>query len=125
MNAAVDFYLEAQPDALRTTLMAARRLLLSLDDRVREEFKYGVPMYYYHRPFAYLTGVPRQPYAHIGLVQGVNLPDPDGILTGLDKKQVRHLRIATPAEVAHPGVLTLLHEALAFDQARGAVKRRR
>ncbi|HYE80459.1 MAG TPA: DUF1801 domain-containing protein [bacterium] len=103
---------------LQHLLQAARRILLTLDDRVREELKYGVAFYRRHGLVAYLTTVPRKPFVHIGLVEGARLSDPHGLLTGLDRKTVRHLRISTPADLEREGVRELLHEALLVDEQR-------
>lgn len=122
MNPAVDFYIERQPLELQPLLHAARHRLLTLDDRIREEWKYGVPMYRYHGIVAYLSTVPRKPYIHIGLAEGVHLSDVGCLLTGHDRKQIRHLQIHRVADADREGVLEILHEALLLDEQRHAAK---
>lgn len=48
---------------------------------------------------------------NLGFYQGVDLPDPAGLLQGTGKRH-RHVRIHTPAELQAPAVQALLDQAL-------------
>jgi len=51
--------------------------------------------------------------AHINIMfaDGVNLPDPDGLLVGTGKK-ARHIKISNLHDLNHPAIRTLLQSAL-------------
>jgi hypothetical protein len=125
MASSVDSYLEARPPAQYQLLVAARRVLLSLDERIREDLKWGVPFYSYDGPWAYLTVVPRASFIHVGLIDGVRLADPAARLVGHELKNVRHLRLATLADVHDTETLALLHQALLLRIERGPKRERR
>jgi hypothetical protein len=51
-------------------------------------------------------------HANLMFARGVELPDPDGLLTGTGKR-ARHVRIQHPSDIENPGVRALLEAALA------------
>ena len=57
--------------------------------------------------------------ANLGFNQGATLPDPDGILEGAGK-QIRHIKIRTPSDLARPAVRAYVQRArkIALDDAR-------
>ena len=65
-----------------------RELILSLDERIIEGVKYGVPFYWMNKNLLYLS--PKAEGVNLGFVYGHLLPDDFNILTG-DGKQVRHI----------------------------------
>jgi len=54
---------------------------------------------------------PHNKHVNLMLARGAVLPDPDKLLQGTGKK-ARHIRLATPEDVNHPGVLNLLKAAV-------------
>ena len=56
---------------------------------------------------------------NLGFNQGATLADPDGILEG-NGKQIRHIKIRTPSDLARPEVRAYVQRArkIALDDAR-------
>ena len=55
---------------------------------------------------------PHRRHVNLGLADGAALPDPHGLLQGTGRRH-RHVRIASEADLAHPGVRALLEAAAA------------
>ncbi|MFN6977658.1 MAG: DUF1801 domain-containing protein, partial [Gemmobacter sp.] len=64
--------------------------------------------------YAYM--MPHRAHVNLGFFHGVDLPDPDGLLTGTGKR-LRHVKITEPAQVATPAIRALLCAALAERRA--------
>jgi hypothetical protein len=65
-------------------------------------------------------------YVNLGFNRGATLPDPEGVLVGKGAR-IRHVRIASAAELKLPAVRALLREAVAqgrdaSDGARGSAR---
>ncbi len=116
MHPAVDHYIERQEPTVQAVLLAARHRLLTLDDRIREDFKWNVPFYRYLREVFYLTLAPGKQAVQLSFVRGAALADPAGRLFGLDRQLIRFVRLATPADLADDYLLSLLHQALLLDE---------
>jgi hypothetical protein len=57
-------------------------------------------------------------YVNLGFNRGATLPDPEGLLAG-SGRSIRHVRIATIADLKRPGVRRLLRTAV--DEGRGLI----
>ena len=64
--------------------------------------------------YAYLAVHPT--HVNLGFYRGASLPDPAGVLAGTGKN-MRHIRIGNPADVARPEIADLLRAAKAEREA--------
>lgn len=124
MHPEVDFFIERQTPAVHPVLRAARQRLLTLDDRMREDFKWKTPFYLRHDEVFYLTLTPNRRAVQLSFVRGADLADPAGRLLGHDRKLIRFVRLADPADLNDDYLLHLLHQALLLDEAAHRAGRR-
>jgi hypothetical protein len=59
--------------------------------------------------FGYIC--PLAQYVRLGFYYGGGLPDPEGLLVGSGKR-LRHIKLYTPAEAAHPAIRALIAAAV-------------
>ncbi|MCH5599058.1 DUF1801 domain-containing protein [Niabella ginsengisoli] len=71
-----NFYLQQQ-EPYKSTFLALKEIILSLDQDISEEWKYGMPFFYYDRKmFCYLWKHKKYDQPYIGIVEGKRLDDP-------------------------------------------------
>jgi hypothetical protein len=98
----------------RTLVLEAIPGAVELVDRPSKIIAYG-----YGTKYADLICAiaPYKDYLNIIFGRGIELPDPEGLLSGTGKR-ARHVKIETTADVERPGVRALLEAALANFQRR-------
>ncbi len=69
---------------------------------------------------SYAYAIPHARYVNLGFFQGAHLPDPDRRLEGTGKV-LRHVKVRSPDEAAHPSIRALL--LAARDERRAALNR--
>ena len=116
-----DDLLEKAEDSQKATLISLRKLILSIHPDAFEVVRlgersatYGVGPKKNSEAYAYL--LPHKNWINIGFLQGVNLPDPGGLLEGSGKK-MRHVKIRSREDVDNPDLLKLIESAFVERQS--------
>jgi hypothetical protein len=112
----LDRFLADYPDSVRETAKAARQFLAEMLPQAEESidasarligFRYG-PGY----KGVVCTLIMSQGGVKLGIVRGVELPDPKHLMTGAGKVH-RHVQLRTAADLKRSGLAQLLKDALA------------
>ncbi len=96
MNEQVSGYIAQAPDEQRKIMEAVRKLVHATVKDVREEFKWGRPIFTSTRDFAYFKTA--KAHVTLGFTQASKLNDPDGRLEGTGKN-MGHIKLRTMADV--------------------------
>lgn len=106
------FYLQ-QPEPLRSCYLALRDIILSLDDRITPEWKYGCPFFYYKgRMFCYLWFHKEQQRPYIAIMKGRFIQDP--WLVAETRKNIRILLFDPGRDLPVRRIKSILRRALAL-----------
>lgn len=106
------------PEGVRKLALAARKLILE-EAPEASEFVYQVYTIADHFSFterpsdAFVFTTTHANWVNLGFNFGSVLPDQDALLRG-DGKSIRHVRIATAADLTTPGVRELVRDAIAL-----------
>ena len=112
---AVDTFLKGYPPPVREIAVKAREVILSVMPTATEKVYPGWKVIQYGTAadmksvFAALS--PQRERVNLGLANGVDLPDPDGLLEG-DGKAIRHVKLTSPEAAGAPAVRELIRGAL-------------
>jgi uncharacterized protein YdhG (YjbR/CyaY superfamily) len=106
------FYLD-QKEPLQSTLLALREIILSLDARLTDSMKYGMPFFCYQKKmFCYFWVDKKTKEPYIGVVKGHLLNHPN--LEKGDRKQIKIFRINTQEDLPVETIKEILNEALSY-----------
>jgi hypothetical protein len=112
---AVDTFLKGYPPPMREIAVKAREVILSVMPDATEKVYPGWKVIQYGTAadmksvFAAIS--PQRERVNLGLANGVDLPDPDGLLEG-DGKAIRHVKLTSPEAAGAPAVRELVRGAL-------------
>jgi hypothetical protein len=112
---AVDTFLKGYSPQVREIAVKAREAILSVFPDATEKVYPGWKVIQYgvgadmKSVFAAIS--PLRERVNLGLANGVDLPDPDGLLEG-DGKAIRHVKLTSPEAAAAPAVKELIRGAL-------------
>ncbi len=112
---AVDTFLKGYPPQVREIAVKAREVILSVMPGATEKVYPGWKVIQYGTAadmkavFAAIS--PQRERVNLGLANGVDLPDPDGLLEG-DGKAIRHVKLTSPEAASAPAVRELVWGAL-------------
>jgi hypothetical protein len=112
---AVDTFLKGYPPAVREIAVKAREVILSVMPDATEKVYPGWKVIQYgagadmKSVFAAIS--PQRERVNLGLANGVDLEDPDGLLEG-DGKAIRHVKLTSPEAAGAPAVKELVRGAL-------------
>ncbi len=112
---AVDTFLKGYPPPVREIAVKARELILSVLPDATEKVYPGWKVIQYgagadmKSVFAAIS--PQRERVNLGLANGADLPDPDGLLEG-DGKAIRHVKLTSPQAAGAPAVRELVRGAL-------------
>ena len=112
---AVDTFLKGYPPPVREIAVKAREVILSVVPNATEKVYPGWKVIQYGTAadmksvFAAIS--PQRERVNLGLANGVDLPDPDGLLEG-DGKAIRHVKLTSPEAAGAPAVRELIRGAL-------------
>src|SRR5512142_2957061 len=90
-----------------------RRLILRLLPKAQEKIYrgWGVADYNFGTPGrGFLSIGPQKGYVNLYFMDGVDLPDPDGLLEGTGKR-LRHVKIRTPEDLKKRSLHALVRQA--------------
>lgn len=109
-EARVAEWIAAQPAAVRELAAEAYALLLSADTRCEARWAFGGPFVYCAgKMFAFVAVTPGG-QLHLGLCQGAQLDDPQGLLAATDRQLIRHYYVTASEDLAHEGLFELLQQ---------------
>lgn len=97
------------PQPHKKLLEPLRQLILSANDEIREELKWGQPCYSLNSLFCYLQKAKK--HVTIGFQQGADLDDPDALLSGVGKN-MRHIKIPLTASLDERAIGCLIKKAV-------------
>jgi Domain of unknown function (DU1801) len=112
---AVDTFLKGYPPPVREIAVKAREVILSVMPNATEKVYPGWKVIQYGTAadmksvFAAIS--PQRERVNLGLANGVDLPDPDGLLEG-DGKAIRHVKLTSAEAAGAPAVRELIRGAL-------------
>ncbi|MBL8000491.1 MAG: DUF1801 domain-containing protein [Flavobacteriales bacterium] len=129
MSAAVEAWFEQLPEEWRPQAQRLRELLLEASPLMRESWKYSTPFYDHRRWMCYLS-LQRKGLV-LGFIQGVHMPDPDGLFAPTDHVQIRHYMPGpAPAHLPEGALRRLIQEAITVNdvitqEKRGKARKRK
>jgi hypothetical protein len=112
---AVDTFLKGYPPPVREIAVKAREVILSVLPQATEKVYPGWKVIQYgagadmKSVFAVIS--PQRERVNLGLANGVDLEDPDGLLEG-DGKAIRHVKLTSPEAASAPALRELVRGAL-------------
>jgi hypothetical protein len=112
---AVDTFLKGYSPQVREIAVKVREAILSVMPDATEKVYPGWKVIQYgagadmKSVFAAIS--PLRERVNLGLANGVDLPDPDGLLEG-DGKAIRHVKLTSPEAATAPAVRELIRGAL-------------
>ena len=112
---AVDTFLKGYSPQVREIAVKAREAILSVMPDATEKVYPGWKVIQYaagadmKSVFAAIS--PQRERVNLGLANGVDLKDPDGLLEG-DGKAIRHIKLTSPEAAGAPAVRELVRGAL-------------
>jgi hypothetical protein len=112
---AVDTFLKGYPPPVREIAVKAREVILSVMPDATEKVYPGWKVIQYGTAadmksvFAAIS--PQRERVNLGLANGVDLPDPDGLLEG-DGKAIRHVKLTSLEAASAPALRELVRGAL-------------
>jgi hypothetical protein len=112
---AVDTFLKGYPPPVREIAVKAREAILSVMPGATEKVYPGWKVIQYavgadmKAVFAVIS--PQRERVNLGLANGVDLEDPDGLLEG-DGKAIRHVKLTSPEAASAPALRELVRGAL-------------
>ncbi len=112
---AVDTFLKGYSPQVREIAVKAREAILSVKPDAAEKVYPGWKVIQYgagadmKSVFAAIS--PLRERVNLGLANGVDLPDPQGLLEG-DGKAIRHVKLTSPEAAGAPAVRELIRGAL-------------
>jgi len=112
---AVDTFLKGYPPPVREIAVKAREVILSVMPEATEKVYPGWKVIQYgagadmKAVFAVIS--PQRERVNLGLANGVDLEDPDGLLEG-DGKAIRHVKLTSPEAASSPAIRELVRGAL-------------
>jgi hypothetical protein len=106
-----DSYYLNKEEPLRGSLMALRDIIMSQDDNVTHEMKYGMPFFcYFGKMFCYLWTDKKNEQPYIGFVEGKHLNDPR--LEKGSRSRMKILKIDANQDIPRNLIQDLVNEAL-------------
>ena len=111
----IDEFLSQYTPEVRDLVWKTRALVLAVIPQAIEQIDLPSKIIAYGIGIKYADLIcaiaPYKSYVNLIFSQGVNLPDPKGMLTGTGKR-ARHVKIMTATDIEKPGLRALLEAAL-------------
>ncbi|MDH5366580.1 MAG: DUF1801 domain-containing protein [Cyclobacteriaceae bacterium] len=113
----IENYIQNQSENHRIIYYKLRELILKASPKIVEKFSYQCPFYYYRKPLCYMyTSKKKKEKVLLGFCQGVQLSNEQGILTAIDRKQIRILEVNTNKKTDWLLVREVLNEAVLLQE---------
>lgn len=111
MAAAVDQFIQAQPEATRELLQAARRFLHESAPGLSEAIKWRVPTFMQGKNLFYLN--PHGDHVVLGFTGGAQMAEFRGVFDAV-LSEVAHVKVRTPEDLRRPGLREAVRAAAGF-----------
>ncbi|MDG1803911.1 DUF1801 domain-containing protein [Flavicella sp.] len=104
-----DYYLK-QIEPNRSVLFALRDIILNYHEFISEEWKYGLPSYYYNKkPFCYIWKDKKTSEPYIGIARGFQMEHPS-LIQG-DRTRIKIFPIPTNQDIDINTIYQIFDEA--------------
>jgi len=118
----VDGYVAGLGDWRGGVVQAVRGVIRATAPEARESIKWAQPVWESNGPFAYVKACPKA--VNLGFWRGVDLDDPDGLLTG-DGDRMRHVKLTSPTQLDREILAGWVRQAVGLNGTRGDPTKRR
>lgn len=109
----IDQYFLQKEEPIKRCLLALREYILRFHPDITEEWKYGMPMYYYRRKmFCYLLVHKKHKKPYLGIVEGKRINHPNLILE--KRARIKILLVDPDKDLPIKTIHSILKEALTF-----------
>jgi hypothetical protein len=116
MGKTVDEYVKGLEDWQAEIISNLRDLLLEAAPKAIEVFKWNQPVYEWNGPFVYIKAFKN--HINFGFWRGVDLPDPEGVLSGTGKK-MRHIQLRAVEDIDRDQLQRFVRSALELNDLKG------
>jgi hypothetical protein len=107
-----NFYLK-QPEPNRSCMLSLRDLILRFDSDITQEWKYGLPFFYYKgKMFCYLWMNKKTKIPYIGIVKGLLLQHPE--LLQEKRAKMKVLPVDPSADIPVEKIISILNDCRAL-----------
>jgi hypothetical protein len=97
-------------------VLALRDLVREAAPEAKESIKWAQPVYELNGPFCYIRAFKN--HVNFGFWRGVELPDPEGILTGRGEK-MRHVKLDGLDDIREDVFRDLVRDAVMLNRSKG------
>lgn len=112
----VDEYTAAAGGWQAEAITTLREIVRAAAPKANESIKWAQPVYEENGPFAWIKAY--KSYVNFGFWRGAQLTDPRGLLQG-DGDRMRHIKIASLADVNQPAFKKFVREAVKLNREKG------
>ena len=116
MGKTVDEYVKGLEDWQAEIISNLRDLVLEAAPKAVEVFKWNQPVYEWNGPFVYIKAFKN--HINFGFWRGVDLPDPEGVLSGTGKK-MRHIQLRAVEDIDRDQLQRFIRSALELNDLKG------
>lgn len=114
----VDLYLKQKPKQIRDLMIVVRTIIWQTIPDVEESIKFTVPFYTRKGLLCYLSPLKKNDGIYIGFTKGYLMSDENGIFTGKELKQIRHLEFRKTSEIKKKLLKEYLQEAMLLNEVK-------
>ena len=109
----IDLFFLQKDEPHKSSLQFLRSFVKELDHEIKEEWKYGMPFYYYKgKMFCYLWIHKKLNQPYIGIVEGLKINHPNLLLE--KRARMKILLIDPEKDIPVKMIRSILHTALSF-----------
>ena len=116
MGKTVDEYVEGLEDWQAEIVSNLRNLVIEAEPKAVEVFKWNQPVYEWNGPVVYIKAFKN--HINFGFWRGIDLPDPEGVLSGTGKK-MRHVQLRAVEDIDRDQLQMFIRAALALNDLKG------
>lgn len=107
LNLINNYYLK-QEEPLKSFLLALRKIILDFDANITEEWKYGMPFFYYKKKmFCYMWNHKKYKTPYLGIVEGHRIDHP--LLLAENRSRMKILLLEVDQDIP----VEMIHEVFA------------
>jgi hypothetical protein len=116
MEAKIQKFIAALPDAKREVALQVRDLMLTAHPSITEDIKWRQLTFIYGKTnIAFIYTYSGVDYMNLGFMQATSLSDPKGLFEGTGKG-MRHIKIKTPKDIPAAQIKKWVKEAISLIQ---------
>jgi hypothetical protein len=112
----VDGYIQGLEAWQAELVKSVRAIVKKAAPEARESIKWAQPVYESDGPFAYIKAFKNA--VNFGFWRGVDLDDPQGLLSG-DGEKMRHVKLASPEDIDAEQFSAFVKQAVELNLAKG------